>query len=283
MLFSFNSTYTIQFDHPDGDFSVGFQWDNFYSQFKQITPSYFTPIFKYFDLSNITTLILDTHTSDFNSHDLVLHDWWFSFPNLTTLKFVGHIRALSHMSLRAASNSFETIWDSLCFQTRDSSPPLPYLVYLSFDTNISTEWRAEEDGRGCIGLILDGLRTRKERGATCLDFLCIPIWVDTLDLPVCQVSNPEGYVEQGWVDDPIGFDSYGLYEDEEEEDQNEVQDEGTVDILEMQLLEDQLDGELDEDQQLFIHDIRLVANLVETFRFMLSDVNWPGVPKYGSM
>ena len=87
------------------------------------------------------------------------------------------------------------------------------------------------------------------------------------------MSNPEGYVEQEWVDDPIGFDSYGLYEDEEEEDQNEVQDEGTVDILEMQLLEDQLDGELDEDQQLFIHDIRLVANLVETFRFMLSDVN----------
>ena len=79
------------------------------------------------------------------------------------------------MSLKAASNSFETIWDSLCFQTRDSSPPLPYLIYLSFDTNISTEWRAEEDGRGCIGLILDGLRTQKERGATCLDFLCIPI------------------------------------------------------------------------------------------------------------
>ena len=53
-----------------------------------------------------------------------------------------------------------------------------------------------------------------------------------------------------------------------------MQDEGTVDILEMQLL---------EDQQLFIHDICLVANLVETFRFMLSDANWPGVPKYGSM
>ena len=100
------------------------------------------------------------------------------------------------MSLRAASNSFETIWDSLYFQTHDSSPPLPYLVYLSFNTNISMKWRAEEDGRGCISLILDSLHTQKERGATCLDFLYISIWIDTLNLPVSKVSNPEGYVEQ---------------------------------------------------------------------------------------